>query len=79
MTKRTLEQAMANAKKVRVEIPQLVQPEVSAYDLVLLADEVLRLQKEVETFHNEEHLLTFVECGHLLCVAAKRGVAAVNG
>lgn len=48
MSERTLEQALAHAEKTRIEIPQLVQPEPSAYDLVLLADEVLRLRAEVK-------------------------------
>lgn len=40
---RTLSEALAHADKLRGEIPQLIQPEASAYDIVVLADEVRRL------------------------------------
>lgn len=46
MSERTVEDALRRAEKVRGEIPHLVQPESSAYDLVALADEVKRLRAE---------------------------------
>jgi hypothetical protein len=47
MSERTLEDAMRNSERLRNELPQLVQPTNSDYDMVRLADEVNRLQAKV--------------------------------
>lgn len=46
---RTLEDALRNAERLRREIPLLVQPEDTAYDMVTLADEIYRLRGPVTT------------------------------
>lgn len=56
---RTLDDALAHAEKVRIEIPQLVQPEPSAYDLVLLAAEVARLRAESARLMDESDAVGF--------------------
>ena len=42
--KRTLEQSLKNAERLREEIPQLIQPEPTEYDMILLADEVYKMR-----------------------------------
>lgn len=48
MAERTLDEALAYAERLRVEIPQLIQPEPSAFYVVLLADEILRLREDLD-------------------------------
>lgn len=44
MYPRTLKQAMKSSDKLKEELPHLIQPDNSDYDMVVLADEVKRLQ-----------------------------------
>ena len=53
MTERTLEQAIANAMQRQAEIPYLIQPSASDFDIVTLANEVMRLQEVLETFRRD--------------------------
>jgi len=39
---RTIQQAMANAERLRSEFPHLIQPSISDVDMIMLADEVLK-------------------------------------
>jgi hypothetical protein len=39
---RTIQQAMANAERLRTELPHLIQPSSTYIDIVVLADEVLK-------------------------------------
>lgn len=45
--KRTIELAIANAERLRLELPMLVQPSATDYDMVLLADEIEQLQTQL--------------------------------
>ena len=45
---RTLEQALNNAGRISAELPELIQPEPEAYDMVLLASEVCRLREKLK-------------------------------
>jgi hypothetical protein len=45
---RTLEQALANAERIRGEIPHLIQPENTAFDMVLLADRISDLEEAMQ-------------------------------
>lgn len=42
---RDLSSAIRNAERIRGELPQLIQPDQSSYDMVTLLDEVYRLRK----------------------------------
>ena len=52
---RTLEDALRNAERIRKEIPLLVQPEDTAYDMVLLADEIYTLRRGETTTKKKCH------------------------
>lgn len=43
--RKSINSAIKSAKKLRSEIPKIVQPEKRDYDFILLADEVIRLRK----------------------------------
>jgi hypothetical protein len=46
--KRTLQQALDNAQRIKEELPYLIQPENSCYDMILLDDEIQRLEALLE-------------------------------
>lgn len=47
-TTRTLDDALANAAKIAHELPQLIQPGPTDYDMITLANEVYRLRAELD-------------------------------
>jgi hypothetical protein len=47
MITRTIDQALANAERLRAELPHLIQPSHSDLDMVILADEIKALRKEL--------------------------------
>ncbi len=62
---RTLEQSLRNAERIREELPELVQPEAEAYDMVNLADEIYRLRKELEVAVQQEREACAEACEEL--------------
>ena len=48
MSERTLDDALTNASRISHELPHLVQPDSTAYDVITLANEVYRLRAEIE-------------------------------
>ena len=49
---RTLEQALQNAKRIERELPHLIQPSSSDYDMVILKRQVERLARRIERLKN---------------------------
>ena len=49
MLDRTLDDALAYAEQQRVELPQIAQVNPSDYDRILMADEIARLKRLVDT------------------------------
>ena len=62
---RTLEQSLRNAERIREEIPELIQPEAEAYDMVNLADEVYRLRKKLDAAIRQEREACAKACEEL--------------
>ena len=52
--KRTLEQALANADRCRRELPELILPGLTEIDLIVLADEVIRLQRDIDIAEEDQ-------------------------
>lgn len=48
---RTLNDALKTAHRIRAELPFYIQPGQADIDIVILADEVLRLQDEIEQIY----------------------------
>jgi hypothetical protein len=44
---RTLEQALQNAKRIERELPRLIQPSTSDYDIVILKRQVEKLARRI--------------------------------
>lgn len=44
---RSFVEALANAERIRRELPHLIQPEQSSFDLVTLADEIYFLRRQI--------------------------------
>ena len=47
---RTLEQAKQNAERLRLELPHLIQPSATDYDMVLLADALAAAERDAERY-----------------------------
>ena len=53
---RTIEQALANAARIKDELPRMIQPSASDYDMVLLAARVKECEKVMQHYGMEtEH------------------------
>ncbi len=65
--RRTLEQSLKNAERLKKEIPELIQPEAEAFDMVNLADEIKRLQTALYEIANEEEIHTKLNQYRLCC------------
>lgn len=51
---RTLEDALINAERLRSELPHLVQPEATCYDMINMADEIYKLRGQLENYKKYE-------------------------
>ncbi len=53
---RSLKLAISNAERIRAELPKLIQPDQSAYDIVTILDALRECERDAERWKNDAEI-----------------------